>query len=632
METKSISKIFNQAIFRVPDYQRGYSWSKKQLEQFWDDIERLRDDQEHYVGLLTIEEARDIDKNNKWDDVKWIIDSSDYKPFYIVDGQQRLTTIVILLQAIIEKTEDGQKLNLQSKEHIIEQFICMKNENLKAFIFGYEKDDPSYEFLKTAIFNEQSSSSINTSLSLYTQNLSGAKDFFDVKLGGYGKDELEDLYRKVALRLKFNLYEVDNDLDVFVMFETMNNRGKPLSRLELMKNRLIYLSTLLDNSDDEKTEIRNQINNSWKTIYEYLGKDKKTVLDDDEFLKNHTYMYFGYMDETSTRYAEYLLDEYFTAPNVYRGSISLKVLGQYVENIQKSIVKWFDIKFPENNNSTLRSDIQHWLAKLNRLKSAYFLPSIMAALLPDSQGRNHSKEQILRLLEAMEKFAFLSFSVYRRNSNYRKNYFLSQAKDICHGRKSISDLILSIEDAITQKRSFLDDFHDRIEKLFDNDKQPGFYGWNGLHYLLFEYELYLQNDEEIKVSWSTAKQTSSLEHIFPQTPNEDWQRGFQGVTDRERKLLCHSLGNLLLISQKKNSSLCNKGFSFKKNHSNGDSSCGYFNGSHSEIAVAQYSIWTANEILDRGLKILDFIEQRWGIQFSSLSDKKKILFLDFIVD
>ena len=129
---------------------------------------------------------------------------------------------------------------------------------------------------------------------------------------------LEDIFLKITLKLKFNIYEVDSDLDVFVMFETMNNRGKPLSKLEILKNRLIYLSTLLDITDDQKTELRNTINNSWRTIYEYLGKNPKTTLDDDEFLKNHTYMYFAYMDDRSDLYADYLLDDHFTTENVYK--------------------------------------------------------------------------------------------------------------------------------------------------------------------------------------------------------------------------------------------------------------------------------------------------------------------------
>lgn len=64
---------------------------------------------------------------------------------------------------------------------------------------------------------------------------------------------------------------INDEIDVFVTFETMNNRGRPLSSLELLKNRLIYLSTLFkDNTGKDK--LRSNINDAWKTMYEYLGK------------------------------------------------------------------------------------------------------------------------------------------------------------------------------------------------------------------------------------------------------------------------------------------------------------------------------------------------------------------------
>lgn len=81
----------------------------------------------------------------------------------------------------------------------------------------------------------------------------------------------------------FNVYEIFQDLDVFVIFETMNNRGKKLSNLELLKNRLIYLSTKFE--DEDKYSLRHNINECWKTIYEYLGKNKNKPLNDDNFFK-----------------------------------------------------------------------------------------------------------------------------------------------------------------------------------------------------------------------------------------------------------------------------------------------------------------------------------------------------------
>ena len=109
----------------------------------------------------------------------------------------------------------------------------------------------------------------------------------------------------------------------------MNNRGKPLSTLELLKNRLIYLSTMLE--DKEIIDrLRNEINEAWKTIYEYLGKNKENKLKDDDFLRDHWIMYFTYDRNESKSYAKYLLNEKFTIKNFLNQSIDFKEIQKYI--------------------------------------------------------------------------------------------------------------------------------------------------------------------------------------------------------------------------------------------------------------------------------------------------------------
>ena len=95
----SMSKIFSEKIFRIPDYQRGYAWTLKEVKDFWGDLCRLENKKNHYVGVLTLEPAKEEDYK-KWIDDLWIIDAKRYIPFYVVDGQQRLTTSIILIYVI----------------------------------------------------------------------------------------------------------------------------------------------------------------------------------------------------------------------------------------------------------------------------------------------------------------------------------------------------------------------------------------------------------------------------------------------------------------------------------------------------------------------------------------------------
>lgn len=152
-QLQSISKLFTEKLYRIPDYQRGYAWGEKQLKEFWGDVLQLENEKNHYVGVLTLEE---VDPNiyDKWEDDLWIIKSKRFKPYFIVDGQQRLTTTVILLQAVTESVNENAKLNFNTIQEIRKRFIFdSKDDGIsRSYIFGYEKDNPSYNFLKKKYF------------------------------------------------------------------------------------------------------------------------------------------------------------------------------------------------------------------------------------------------------------------------------------------------------------------------------------------------------------------------------------------------------------------------------------------------------------------------------------------------
>ncbi|MCK0114860.1 DUF262 domain-containing protein [Gelidibacter sp. F63206] len=102
-ELESLNKIFKDGIFKIPDYQRGYAWSTKQLKDFWEDINNLPSDKMHYTGVLTLKKV-DEEIWKHWNNEGWLIKDRGYTPYHIVDGQQRLTTVVIFIQSLIVKS------------------------------------------------------------------------------------------------------------------------------------------------------------------------------------------------------------------------------------------------------------------------------------------------------------------------------------------------------------------------------------------------------------------------------------------------------------------------------------------------------------------------------------------------
>ncbi|MGI6787252.1 MAG: DUF262 domain-containing protein [Acholeplasmataceae bacterium] len=669
----SLSELFNNKIFRIPDYQRGYAWDREQLEDFWEDLENLTMNRNHYFGMFSLKEVKE-DVYNKWEEERWIITDKRYKPYHVVDGQQRLTTFVIFVSCILNlaKSKKIGYLNGVELERIKEKYIIehkLPGRIAKAYKFGYEKDNPSFNYLRYKILGEEApSESVET---FYTNNLKEAKNYFDQQLERFyyekGEVELEKLFIKVINNLQFNIHFIDDDFDVFVAFETMNNRGKKLSNLEILKNRLIYLTTIYDDSIldiDSKNQLRKDINEAWKEVYYQLGrKNSSKPLNDDAYLRNHWTLFFKYSRNRGDDYIKFLLGQHFTPKAVF-GKVREVILDEpieddYDDDIEEKIEKvvafegmldpqrdikeyvsslklvskyWYYSYNPSESGDIMNDEEKKWVDKLNRIGINYFRTLVVASLV----NKSITSEQRIRLFKVIEKTIFVFFRMAQYRSNWRSSETYNRARELMKGEVDIEDVILELDTNFERnKDEAVLSFISKITSLFKNN--DGYYSWNSRWYFLFEYEMELAKKTLVQkiTNWSAftknPKDHISIEHIYPQQANRFyWRNQFRDYHDEEKKILTNSLGNLLALSQSVNSSLQNDEY-YDKRDGNNRRERGYKNGSNSEIEVAlNYPDWTPDAIKKRGLHLLSFMEKRWDFKFANEDDKLKALGLEFM--
>lgn len=688
-EPKALDTLFKEKIFRIPDYQRGYAWQIENLKEFWEDIINLQDGRSHYMDVLTLKEVPPLEIN-KSEKEYWLVEDHSYKMYQIADGQQRLATCIIFLQAFIEfirqlpvnSEKDDENIYISESLNISEVIgkylfkIKPTGVKFRTYKFGYTVDNPSHEYLRYRIFNEPGSGSIGETF--YTLNLKNAKHYLYKQIealhGETGLDGLKDVYKKLTKRLFFNEYIIKDEFDVFVAFETMNNRGKDLSKLELLKNRLIYLTTLytdieLDTSG--RQSLREDINDAWKEAYYQLGRNAKRPLNDDDFLRAHWIMYYKYSRKTGRDYIKFLLGEQFTPQKVHKKverAVQLEIpeeqrtdftfeepesengesvtevttvsaaleptdIKDFVDSLKESSEHWFNLYFPYLATSLSYEERQS-LDRLNRVGMGYFRPLVMAIL----KNETDEKKRIY-IFDKIERFIFLVFRLASSRSNYGSSEFYIAAREIEQGEIET----LNIEDKLKSRLSFLftqegtfriNEFYDLLLKKFED--RTGFYGWYGLRYLLYEYELsLLAKSRQKKVAWEDLLKSPndkvSIEHICPQKLTKYWKQRFATVRNKRRKNYQNSLGNLLLLSMEINRSLQNDSFEDKKQPKIDSAGQkirnGYADGSHSEIEVSQLSSWGPEQVRERGMKLLAFMAQRWDFVFKNDAEREKLLFL-----
>ncbi|MGL2459673.1 DUF262 domain-containing protein [Helicobacter pylori] len=576
MELLNLDGVIEKGVFEIPSYQRGYAWQMKQLEDFWNDLEHVSklENKFHYMHSLTLRKSDD--------------DFGDID-FEIIDGQQRLATSLILLGLLAKITQHKDpKYDSMNLEPILSYKYYGLSEAFGA-IMGEEKDLERFQ------------------TSFYAKNLIDAYAFFKEKISDTPMETLEKMFDVLTKKMLFSVAELnDNRIDPFSSFETINNRGKDLSTLELFKNRLHFVvHKICDEGDLEN--LQQEINDTYTRIYHDLRQFEDAHL--ESFLKHFVAYYYG----ENSKFKERLLNTAFDAHKKYDDLYDeYEKINDLLLYLSYSSKVWYFLHTLDDE--VLRIEITpkmrgllDKMRRLNALSDNAFLPLLLSLLtiqlaVRSGSERHYTTKELEGLLEYLERFGFLIYGVAGKDT--AKKEWIRLAFKAIQACRFWGDKI-TIEDLPTLEKSFFNrQGNSALELLEENihskKNTEKWYQWGkALNYLLYEYELY--HNPETTLNFDSS--IESIEHILPQKPD-------QGYSAKEKSWaknphIVHALGNLLLIPKNANSSLSNKPFEEKRKQ--------YLKGSYSEKEVAKNASFGIVEIQKRSEKLLDFLIARYRI-------------------
>jgi len=615
VDTLSLQQMFESRVFKIPNYQRGYSWENDQIKDLIEDLELITN-KRHYTGTIVLKVTNDkIDAFGE-----------TYAKNEIVDGQQRITSLVILLNEIKKELEA-----IKTAESIaIAKTICekyIKRVGSQGSTYKLELDGDNNTYFRDKIIEGSFSEPKTKSHTL----LSRAQVQFNEYLIAKKKDHstnyfnyLQDLMKKITQYLGFTLYEVKDDSEVGIIFEVLNDRGKPLSKLDIVKNFLIYEAEKISSSEISRNQLIDKINYGWKEILENLSKANLTDTEDEnQFLRINFILNFyselksdlkqnGRRISINSQLADIqkLVKSHFKELEKVDRNKCYHELDQYVASLKRMSYRLRDLTIPlqepafEDVFPGQKDEVKSVAAQFTRLEiQSNVLPVLVA--IYERNFDNTSTDRLLKLMKLCEKAVFRIYYIADRPSYTGQSQFYALANKIYNNK-------LSYEEAVKKIREITEEYCPTAkiaDKLLDKED---FYQWDGLRYFLYELErkrcIESSPDKKPYYPWDAlekAKKEDTIEHILPQTIVQKdgkkivyWTSRFaENNTDHKK------LGNMTLSYS--NSKGGNKPFDDKKS---------IYQKSLWQITrdLVSFNEWNKSSIETREKELVDFAKNRWG--------------------
>ena len=535
LELLTLKQVFAEGkrLFRIPDYQRGYSWEQDQRKDLLKDIEYgMSGNYSHYAGTLVAVKCP-------------IQDNGHFETFEIVDGQQRLATLIILLSNIAHACK---RMNTPVPEDLRRCFIeegSERGSTLRKFTLSDEHDSLFWQKVNDPDFD--SSGKIKNK---GDQNIVEAFDQFKKWLQEPKKGtSLFEIYEYVTNRLGFLMYAPDDTKEIGIMFEVINNRGKPLSELEKVKNYLMYYSQKNDIQDLKKA-----VEDKWPRILEYLNSCDHTSNDDENgFLRN---CWIAFQDTNKRKRAyvyENLKDQF---PTTGSNWARLKEFVSFLEESAHTYQKLY------TREDVTDEEERKWLTRLgNQPVLASVLPLILAIFACET--KTSTRVPLLQLIEKLN-FRFYGTGIASRADSGQGELF-TFAHDFYNHNSKTEDGEHDASWLEEKLRGFVNN-NANDQKLIknltlDKDESGDYYYWSWLKYFLASYEGQLERKEK-----SSEKLEEKLAKRDPQHPNDFYHREhIWAVADTKRiddkgnlDINKRRLGNFILLKEVLNIQMSNK--------------------------------------------------------------------------
>ena len=604
----SFAEIFEGRILRVPDYQRGYAWETPQLRDLVEDLETLPPSRIHYTGTVVLHERGEFERDEEHN--KLVVHD-------VVDGQQRLTSVTILLAVLraelAQFEEGGAASNLC--EGLRRRYLWVQKPRSTTRIPRLQLSGTLGEHFAAHVLGHGFGH--EGPLTAAARRLDSAKAFFeDVCANRRAEDPegyvdwLVDLRDRVTEQLKSTLFPVRSEADVGVIFEVMNNRGKPLSELEKVKNYLLYLAAQLSAEG-----LAQRINRSWADVLRQMMEGGLTRQDDEDRLLRTHWLLTEHPDEKAwDGYRSIKAHLRITAPRDESTDLALEGhVDRYLDTLEHTSLALRDIDRPERGDAFVgitedpeaRAELSAWSARLHRIGIVATFRPFLAAVRMRTEG----SAPMLRAIRACELFSFLVYRVAGCRSHAGRAYFNGLAHRLYLAE---TDLERALADILSWTGAYCPPatYDSFWSETIDFETPRDFYAWGGLRYFLYEWERHRVGHKQVRLAWSALTRKSpktTIEHVLPQTPTHTyWTKRFP---KKRRAAYTHDLGNLSLTED--NASYGNRPFPRKRGEAGADHRCYARSLLMSEQDLASYAAWTPAAIESRRKQLIAWARDRW---------------------
>lgn len=509
MEASKVKALFYRDVhYVIPSYQRAYSWEEQQREQFIEDLRDVSD--RYYLGHFLFEKT----KNGS--------------VLCLIDGQQRLTTIVIFFSCLRHAFSKRFSTDGDTKKicDYIDRRYLRDQDTEQPHLATVENDNVFFihEIIDRDSFDEM----IDTSSK---KRIRDCREYFDSVFEKESKDTLLK-WLEIVEEATVTEYHVTKKSEAAQIFAFQNDRGKSLSNLEVLKS--FFMLQIYLRGEKRQEEYVNDLNNSFSEIYESIVKTK---VKEDDILRYFWMAFSKYGYNTENPLSE--IKAYFKSKEI-------KEITLFAQLLSRAFIQVIAIEADQDFYMMN-------LRRLDRMAQSYPL------LLKSKIMAKVDERTYYRLVRLLENITFRAAARGGRAAiESRLNNILVNANDDQSFNSQIDVFISGIP------------YEYWSDKELQSALNSGgiYFNHRICSYLLWRYEQSLcpPNHPKERVRWEDIMKKESLEHIAPQTPKDEERAHGYGIyrdienpeNGIESGEWLHSIGNMLLLSQSQNSSAGNK--------------------------------------------------------------------------